>query len=260
MTSAPATQTLFKLPFQATSLEAAAQHLIVLAQADTGRAQVVVTPNVDHVVRLDGDPELQELYASADLFYADGMPIVWASRLLGHPLPERVTGADLFVRLCKLGAEQNLSLLLIGGQPGQEAKIQLAFQQRYPGLSIHVISPKMGFDPLGEEARTIAQQARTLQPELVAVCLGFPRQERWALEFAPLLPRGVILCVGAAMEFAIGLKPRAPRWVQQSGLEWLWRLASDPRRLWRRYLVEDRKFLGILWREWQARRQPPPKR
>lgn len=253
MTTKAGTHTLFGLLFQAETLTEAT---LRLANAmDAPRAQVVVTPNVDHLVRLDADPALKQLYAKADFFYPDGMPIVWASRIFKRPLPERVTGADLFVRLCEHGAREHRSLLLVGGQPGQEDSIRQAFQQHYPGLTIHVIAPAMGFDPLGAEAQQIAHQARQLKADLIAVCLGFPRQERWALEFAPTLERGVVLCVGAAMEFAIGLKPRAPGWVQRSGLEWIWRLASDPRRLWRRYLVDDRKFLGIFWREWRIQRQ-----
>lgn len=257
MTQPAAVQTLFGLPFQAHTLAEATLRLLAAIDDDPGRAQVVITPNVDHLVRLEADPDLRQLYASADFYYADGMPIVWASHWLGRPLPERVTGSDLFVQLCRHAAASSRRVVIVGGQPGHEAAIEAAFARHYPGLDLTVLAPAMGFDPTGPEAHAIADAVRARQPDIIFVCLGLPRQERWALQFAPTFPHGIVLCVGAAMEFAIGLKQRAPGWVQRSGLEWLWRLGSDPTRLWRRYLVDDPKFLGIVWREWRNHRRQP---
>lgn len=252
MPPSPPVQRLFDIDFCALTLDDATRLLATLARAPGPGAKVVVTPNVDHLVRLDDQPEFRARYVQADLFFADGMPLVWASRWLGRPLPERVTGSDLFVRLCQQAASHAMPVVIVGGTPGQEAELEAAFARHYPGLPLTVIAPAMGFDPQGDEARHIAARVRELRPDLIFVCLGMPRQEHWALNFAPTFDHGVALCVGAAMEFAIGLRQRAPKWVQRIGAEWLWRLLSDPRRLWRRYLVEDRKFVGILWREWRA--------
>lgn len=220
-------------------------------------AKVVATPNVDHLVRLDAMPAFRKRYAAADFLFADGMPVVWASRLFGKPLPERVTGADLTVALCKEAARRGLRVAVLGGMPGQEASLQDRFERQYPTLQIRVRCPSMQFDPLGDEGEAAAQWVREYAPQLVFVCLGMPKQEIWALHHAPHLAGGVVLCVGAAMEFAIGLQRRAPLIVQRAGFEWLWRLASNPRRLWRRYLVEDPKFVLMCWREWRKAGRSP---
>lgn len=256
------TRRLFGLPVTAFDFAGAVDSITQACQASTpdaggpapGRARVVVTPNVDHIVRLEKDPTLKQVYAQADYIFADGMPVVWASRLLGKPLPGRVTGSDLFVALCHQAVRHGWPVALIGGRPGQEQALSERFGTYYPGLKIDVICPSMAFEPLGDEGQRVAEHIRATQPALVFVCLGLPKQERWALHYASAFPAGVLMCVGAAMEFAIGLQSRAPRWVQQAGMEWLWRLLSNPRRLWRRYLKDDPYFLVLCWREWRQRR------
>ncbi len=213
--------------------------------------RVVVTPNVDHLVRLDGMQAFRSRYASADYIFADGMPVVWASRLLGRPLPERVTGADLMLQLCELAPSRGWRVAVLGGEPGEEAELEAAFARRFPGIRVAIRCPSMQFDPEGPEGDAAAEWVRAQQADVICVCVGMPKQEKWALRHADSLPGGVALCVGAAMHFAIGRQRRAPRWVQRAGFEWLWRLASDPRRLWRRYLVDDRLFLKLCWREWR---------
>lgn len=246
---------LFGLDILAVTFDDAVTLLSEAAVRRDGAAKVVVTPNVDHVVRLDRQPEFKRNYAQADFLFADGMPVIWASRLLGEPLPERVTGADLFTALCRQAVAGNWRVALLGGMPGDEARLQARFEEYYPGLRIDIRCPSMRFDPYGEEGLAAADWVRELDADVVFVCLGMPKQENWSLRHAPSFGGGIVLCVGAAMEFAIGLQSRAPLWVQRNGLEWLWRLASNPRRLWRRYLVEDTRFLALCWREWHARRR-----
>ena len=245
------TVTLFDLAIMPLDFEAAVTALCASAERHEHPAHVVVTPNVDHVVRLDRQPSLKALYQQADYIFADGMPIVWASRLLGKPLPERVTGADLFVTMCKHAITRKWRVVLLGGRPGEEQTLKQRFDEHFPGLNITVLAPSMQFNPVGTEGQHAAEKIRDMAPNLIFVCLGLPKQERWALHHAPSFPGGIILCVGAAMEFALGLKSRAPRFVQRLGLEWLWRLASDPKHLWRRYLVDDPWFAIICWREWR---------
>jgi N-acetylglucosaminyldiphosphoundecaprenol N-acetyl-beta-D-mannosaminyltransferase len=245
---------LFDLDLVALDLAQAVKLLAAQATRTGAGAKVVATPNVDHLVRLEGMPDFRARYAKADYLFADGMPLVWASRLFDHPLPERVTGSDLTVALCREGARHGWRIAMLGGMPGQEATLQARFAKTYPGLQVQIRCPSMSFDPLGTEGEAAAQWVRDYAPQLVFVCLGMPKQESWALQYAAGLPGGVVLCVGAAMDFALGLQRRAPLAVQRSGFEWLWRLASNPRRMWRRYLVDDRKFLSLLWREWRRSR------
>ncbi|RYF51182.1 MAG: glycosyltransferase [Comamonadaceae bacterium] len=248
---------LFDLDIAAATFDQANAALVAAAtvRRATGGAHIVVTPNIDHLVRLDhADPAFRAMYARADFIFADGMPVVWASKLLGKPLPARVTGADLFVSLCKSAMAQDLRVLVVGGMPGTEAELIERFAQYYPGLQVDIMCPSMRFDPTGPEGQVAADRARAFDADIIFVCVGMPKQERWAFHHAPALTHGIVLCVGAAMEFALGYKKRAPAWMQKSGTEWLWRLCSDPGRLWRRYLVEDPKFVLLCWREWRKNR------
>ncbi|AKQ54979.1 WecB/TagA/CpsF family glycosyltransferase [Bordetella hinzii] len=249
---------LFDLDIAAVSFGQAVEALSQAAVRRDGRARIVVTPNVDHVVRLDAAPDFRARYAQADFIFADGMPVVWASRLLGQPLPERITGSDLFVALCRRAQRDGWRVMLLGGMPGSEPALHERFAQYFPGLDIEVVSPSMRFDPVGPEGQAFADRVRERKPDVVFLCVGMPKQENWALHHAPALPGGILLCVGAAMEFAIGLQRRAPMWMQRAGLEWLWRLASNPRRLWRRYLVDDPRFAVLCWRQWRKRRGSAP--
>lgn len=254
MVTKHSTAHIFNLNIYQSTFREAIDMLSVAAEHVDQPARVVVTPNVDHLVRLSRTPEFQQRYRTADFIFADGMPVVWASRLLGQPLPERVTGADLFVAICEQAVKRQWRVALLGGQPGTEIELAQRFSQYYPGLDIHIIAPSMQFDPYGKEGHQVAHAIGNLQPHVVFACLGMPKQENWALHYAPGMPAGIILCVGAAMEFALGIKKRAPRLFQRIGLEWLWRLLSNPGRLWRRYLVDDPAFVKLVWREWKTRK------
>jgi N-acetylglucosaminyldiphosphoundecaprenol N-acetyl-beta-D-mannosaminyltransferase len=244
---------LFGLDIAALTFDEAVQTLAQAAAGRDGAAQIVVTPNVDHIVRLESNPDFKARYAQADFIFADGMPVVWTSRLVGRPLPERVTGADLFVALCKRAQAEDWQVAVLGGDARIEAEIRQGFSRSFPGLRVEILSPSMQYDPDGLEAQEHARRIRELAPRIVFVCLGMPKQEKWAFRYAPTLPGGIILCAGMAMMFAIGMQSRAPLWMQRNGLEWLWRMVSEPRRMVRRYLVEDVKFLGLFWREWRGR-------
>lgn len=249
---------LFGLDIAAVSFDTALDVLCAAALQRDGRARVAVTPNVDHVVRLDAQPEFQRLYRTADFLFADGMPVVWASRLFGAPLPGRVTGSDLLPALCERARAGGWKVVVVGGRPGHEAALLNGFAQHYPGLDVEVIAPSMTFDPTGPEGDAVAERVRAAAPDIVFVCVGMPKQERWALHHADTLPGGLMLCAGAAVEFAVGLRRRAPAWMQRCGLEWCWRVMQDPARLWRRYLVDDRRFFSICWRHWRVARMRRP--
>ena len=254
----PSTQSvhLFDLNIRAVTLQQAVSLLASRISDRQANAGVVVTPNVDHLVRLERNPEFKASYARAEFIFADGMPVVWASRLLGRPLPERVTGADLFVELCRKAVSCQWKVAVLGGMPGTEQSLLARFQQYYPGIDVDIICPSMQFDPLGAEGQSAAQAIRDLAPQVVFVCLGMPKQEIWSLHYGPTLPGSLVFCVGAAMEFGIGLQRRAPKLVQRVGMEWFWRLASNPKRFWRRYLVDDPRFARLCWQEWRRRPNP----
>ncbi len=243
---------LFGLQLNAVSFQVSVD--LLCQQVPHRPAKVVVTPNVDHVISLAENATLSNTYNCADFKFADGMPLVWASRLLGQPLPERVTGADLFVALCQKAQRHHWRICVVGGMPGQESMLLNRFAEVYPGLQVAIKSPAMGFDYQSQEANDVTNWVNEYKPDVVFVCLGFPRQSLWSLKNRPDLDAGLVLCVGAAMEFALGSKSRAPVWMQNHGLEWLWRLASEPQKLWRRYLVRGPRFLKLVWNEWQLKK------
>jgi N-acetylglucosaminyldiphosphoundecaprenol N-acetyl-beta-D-mannosaminyltransferase len=215
----------------------------IIGDSDDGRGGWVVTPNIDICSQVRRDPAARELISGATLVVADGMPLVWASRLRGDPLPERVAGASLIFTLSAAAAASGKSVYLLGGEPGVPRRAAAGLIRRYRSLRVAGFhAPPLGFDrqPGGIEA--IAAMLARAKPDIVFVGLGFPKQERVIAALAPGLPAAWFIGCGAAIPFAAGALPRAPHWMHPLGLEWIFRLVSEPRRLFRRYLVDDLPF------------------
>jgi N-acetylglucosaminyldiphosphoundecaprenol N-acetyl-beta-D-mannosaminyltransferase len=215
----------------------------IIGDSDDGRGGWVVTPNIDICRRLRHDPAARELVSGASLVVADGMPLVWASRLRGDPLPERVAGASLIFTLSAAAAASGKSVYLLGGEPGVPRRAADALIRRYRSLLVAgTCAPPFGFDRRPGEIEAIAAKLAQAKPDIVFVGLGFPKQERLIAALAPGLPAAWFIGCGAAIPFAAGALPRAPHWMHPLGLEWIFRLISEPRRLVRRYLVDDLPF------------------
>jgi len=215
----------------------------IIGDSNDGRGGWVVTPNIDICRQLRHDPAARELISGASLVVADGMPLIWASRLRGDPLPERVAGASLIFTLSEAAAASGKSVYLLGGAPGVPARAAAALGRRYPGLMVAgVHAPPFGFDREPGEIEAIAARLARAKPDIVFVGLGFPKQERVIAALAPGLPAAWFIGCGAAIPFAAGTLPRAPHWMQLLGLEWIHRLITEPRRLFHRYLVNDVPF------------------
>jgi N-acetylglucosaminyldiphosphoundecaprenol N-acetyl-beta-D-mannosaminyltransferase len=215
---------------------------------------MVTTPNVDVVVQLDKDPQLREDYARASLILADGAPIIFASRLLGTPLVERVAGSDIFPLLCERARDLSLKVLLLGGSEGVAQKAAENLAGKFPGLQISAYTPSFGFDTKPEECRRIVSMINEYQPHLLFLGVGTPRQERWIAKYQGQYCPCVSIGVGGSLDFEAGRIRRAPEFLRNLGLEWLYRLAREPKRLYRRYLIEDRRFFRILFGEVKRRK------
>jgi N-acetylglucosaminyldiphosphoundecaprenol N-acetyl-beta-D-mannosaminyltransferase len=220
----------------------------------SGRGGAVFTPNVDHVVLAEDDAAFRAAYAAADLALADGMPLVWASRLLAVRLPERVAGSDLVLPLLARAAARGWRVFLLGGAPGSAE----AAAERARSLGAEVAgtaAPRVPADPGAPdpEGDAAVEAIRAARPHVVIVGFGAPKQELWIHRRREALRPAVAVGVGAAIDLLAGRVPRAPRWVSRAGLEWAWRLAAEPRRLWRRYLLRDPRFALVLARELRAR-------
>jgi N-acetylglucosaminyldiphosphoundecaprenol N-acetyl-beta-D-mannosaminyltransferase len=220
----------------------------VLRELKAGRGGWVITPNVDHLRRLSRDPSLRALYARADLVVADGMPLIWASRLRGTPLPERVAGSSLLSTLSQAAAASRRSVYFLGGDEGTAAASARLLKERYSGLEIAGLScPAAGFEKNPGKLEALAGELIKADPDIVYVALGSPKQE-WLIDrLRQRLPRAWWLGIGISFSLLCGRLRRAPRWMQHVGLEWLHRLFQEPKRLARRYLMQGLPFaLGLL--------------
>lgn len=217
----------------------------------------VVTPNVDHLMRLQWDNQFHDAYRHAALVLADGMPVLWAARLLGAPLKAKISGSDLFPALCRVAATKGYRVFLLGGSPGVATAAASMLCQAHPSLSIvGTYAPPCGFEQDPIEALNIVDVVHTAVPDLLFVGLGAPKQELFLSRYHRQLGGPVSIGVGVAFEFIAGVQKRAPFWMQQRGLEWVWGLLHEPRRLWMRYLIHDSQFVWLLAREcWQRYRK-----
>jgi N-acetylglucosaminyldiphosphoundecaprenol N-acetyl-beta-D-mannosaminyltransferase len=209
---------------------------------DGGNHQVV-TVNTDFVRLADRDPQYRGILNRADLAVADGMPLVWFSRLGKASLPERVAGIDLVDACCQLATSYGVPLFLLGARPGIAASAGRALASRHPGLRIAgSFSPRFGPATL-EGDREMVEAIRRAGRCILFVAFGAPRQDRFISAHLSEIDAPIAMGVGGTFDILAGAIPRAPLWLQRIGLEWSWRLAQEPRRLWRRYLVEDVPFL-----------------
>ena len=207
----------------------------------------VVTPNVDHVTKLQSDSCFRKIYEEAALVVADGMPLIWASRIIGTPLKERISGVDLLVRLAEVAGRKGYGIFFLGGRPGAALKASETLKSRFSNLRIAgIYSPPYGFEEDSNEEDKIIRMINDSKADILFVGLGAPKQEKWIYEHYRQLNVYVSLGIGVSFELVSGLVKRAPIWMQKAGLEWFWRLIMEPRRMWRRYLIDDMKFFWLL--------------
>jgi len=218
------------------------------------RAYVCVA-NTHTVAASREDPELRDALGGADLTVPDGQPLVWALNLLGCDIDDRVYGPDLMARACARAAKSGLRFYLYGGRnPGALAELARRLRLAHPGLRI-VGGHAPPFRPLTpDETESVAADIRRSGADVVWVGIGVPKQEKWMARMRPQLDAPVLVGVGAAFDFHAGLVPQAPASMQRLGLEWLFRLAHEPRRLWRRYLRYNPRFVAGFARQWARER------
>jgi N-acetylglucosaminyldiphosphoundecaprenol N-acetyl-beta-D-mannosaminyltransferase len=225
--------------------------MLIANESEKYLAMMVVTPNVDHFVNLNANPLFRSAYEEADMIFADGAPIVVLSKMLpGTGLVGRVTGADLFPLICKECAARNLKIAIVGTSDFIAVTAKNKLLLEFPGLVFagHY-SPPIGFESSEVENQKIIGLCNDWKPNILVLALGAPKQELWAAKHKSQLNCGSILCFGAAVDFYSGIISRAPLFVRQLGMEWLWRLIMDPKRLWRRYLVNDPIFVFLALKE-----------
>ena len=210
------------------------------------RSHYVCITNIHGIVESQRDNSLRQIHNSAGLVTPDGMPLVWASHLLGFRGVERVYGPDLVLALCERSTGRGYRHYFFGGAPGVAGQMADCLRQRFPGLAVAgTYAPP--FHPLtAEDDDRIVRAINRARPDIVWVGLSTPKQERWMAAHVGRVNAAALIGVGAAFDFLSGSKRQAPRWMQRKGLEWLFRVLTEPRRLWRRYATNIPAFLSLF--------------
>ena len=206
----------------------------------------VVTPNVDHIVQLETNKELQDVYANASLILTDGKPLLWIAKWYGTPIKEKISGSDLFPLLCDMAAKKGYSMFFLGAAEGVAAKAADNLMNKYKGLQvIGTYSPPYGFENDSSEMNKIDAMIKKARPDILIVGLGCPKQEKFIYNNYKKLGVPISLGLGASFDFEAGNIKRAPKWMANHGLEWLFRITQDPKRLMKRYLINDMKIFKL---------------
>lgn len=221
-----------------------------------GKPSYMVTCNVDHLIKLKKDEHFRQIYAEAGSIVADGMPLVWASKILRKPLKQRVSGADMLNSLGSSLEARGYRMFFLGAAEGVAERAKQQLLQKYPKLQIvGTHSPSYGFEKNEVENERIIEMIRKTKPDIVWVGVGAPKQEKWIHHYHHRYGAALSIGVGATFDFISGQVQRAPLLVQRMGVEWVWRLLQEPKRLWRRYLIDDMQFLGMLLTEVKKNRR-----
>lgn len=248
-----------------TMKQAVEQVLEALRNGLSRKPFLIMGPNAQLVTLAQRNRRFAAALKASDLNIPDGVSILIAAKMLGTPVPERVTGGDMMEQLCEKAAQHHLRVFFLGGLPGAADQAALQLQSRYPGLSIAgTYCPPLGFEHDPIESTHIRQIITVAAPDLLFVAFGAPKQEIWIHENCGTLPVKAALSVGAAFDTQAGLRKRAPEWTHKIGMEWFYRLLQEPRRLWRRYLVGNTYFLYLVLKQCLAcgntalKRHPSP--
>lgn len=209
----------------------------------------VVTPNVDHIVQLEYNRELQEVYQNADLILTDGKPLIWISKWYKRPIKEKISGSDLFPYICQLAANKGYTVYFFGAAEGVAAKAAENLMRKIPGLNVvGTFSPDYGFEKDQNKVAEAIERIKSANPDILVVGLGCPKQELFVYRYADKLNVPLSLGLGASLDFEAGNIKRAPKWMSNHGLEWLFRITQDPKRMAKRYLVDDAKIFRLVWK------------
>jgi N-acetylglucosaminyldiphosphoundecaprenol N-acetyl-beta-D-mannosaminyltransferase len=213
------------------------------------RNAYVVTPNADHIVQLERGGELCDVYKNADLILADGKPLLWISKWYGTPIKEKISGSDLFPKLCEMASEKGYTMFFLGAAEGVAAKAAENLMQRYAELKVvGTYSPPLGFEQNTEEMNKIEEIIKEANPHILIVGLGCPKQELFIFHNREKLGVPISLGLGASLDFEAGNIKRAPKWMSEHGLEWLYRFFKEPKRMFKRYFIDDMKIFRLAWK------------
>ena len=214
---------------------------------DTKTKSYIVAINVDVIIKIENDAYLKKITDNASLTLVDGKPLMWIAKWYKRPIKEKISGSDLVPELCKVAAKKGYSLFIIGGAEGVADKAKKNLERDIEGINVlGTYSPALGFENNKDELEKINSMISILHPDIVIACFGCPKQEKWIYENYLKYDGTVSICAGATVDFLAGNISRAPKWMSNHGFEWLYRFFQEPKRLFKRYFIEDIKILKLI--------------
>ena len=212
-----------------------------------GNKHFVVAINVDVVMKIEEDAYLKEITDKADMVLVDGKPLVWIANFHKHPIKSKISGSDLVPLLCEVAADKGYSVFIIGGKDGIAEQAKQKLEEKHPTINVvGTYAPPFGFEKDADELIKINKMITDAHPDLLIACFGCPKQEKWIYENYHKYDAKVSICAGATVDFLAGNVNRAPKWMSECGLEWFYRFLQEPRRMFKRYFIDDVKILKLI--------------
>lgn len=214
---------------------------------EADKKSYVVAINVDVVMKIEKDIYLKRIVDNADMVLVDGKPLVWISKMHNKPLKAKISGSDLVPLLCEVAAEKHYSMFFIGGKDGVAEQAKKRIERKLPDIKIvGTYAPPLGFEKDEEELKKINKIISAAKPDLLISCFGCPKQEKWIYENINEYDAKVSICAGATIDFLAGNVKRAPHWMSEHGLEWFYRFIQEPKRMFKRYFIDDVKIIRLI--------------
>lgn len=209
----------------------------------------IVAVNVDVIMKIENDFLLKKVADEADLVLVDGKPLIWISKIHKRPIKAKISGSDLVPNLCEVAAKKGYTIFILGGKEGIANKAKIRLEQQLPGIKIvGTYAPPMGFEKNQKELDKINSKISNVHPDILITCFGCPKQEKFIYNNIGKYDAKVSICAGATVDFLAGNVSRAPKWMSEHGLEWFYRFTQEPKRMFKRYFIDDVKILGLVWK------------
>lgn len=216
---------------------------------NSGKIGYVITPNVDQIIKIEKNIYFKEICNNAELLLTDGHPLIWISKFYHKPIKEKICGSDFMLELCGICAKKGYSIFLLGAKPGVASTAAKKLKEKYHGLKVAgTYSPPFGFENNEKEIMNINQILLNSKADILFVGMGAPKQSIFIYENMNKYRIPISFSVGAAIDFAAGNVKRAPKWMSNHGFEWLFRITQDPKRMFKRYIIDDMKVFKLAWK------------